>query len=81
MEWTELTRREQQIVRYIARGLTIKDVAQEISLNFRAVAFQVYKLMEKTGSKSRVDLSLWVAANDPNRIGQMGTSGKSELHE
>ena len=81
MEWSELTQREQQIARYVARGLTNKEVAEEILLNLRAVMFHVYRLMEKTGSKSRDELRLWVAAHDPNRIGLTRTGGKSEMED
>ena len=81
MEWSELTQREQQIARYVARGLTNKEVAQEILLNLRAVMFHVYRLMEKTGSKSRDELRLWVTAHDPNRTGLTSTGGKSELED
>jgi len=81
MEWSELTQREQQIARYVARGLTNKEVAEEILLNLRAVMFHVYRLMEKTGSKSRDELRLWGAAQDSNRIGPTSTGGKAELED
>jgi DNA-binding CsgD family transcriptional regulator len=60
MEWTELSRRERQIARFVARGLTNREIAREISLNLRAVEFHVHRLMEKLRAKSRGDLTLRV---------------------
>jgi len=67
MDWTELSQRERQIARFMARGLTNQDIAQEISLNVRAVDFHVYRLMEKLRTRSRGDLTLWVAEHSPTR--------------
>jgi DNA-binding CsgD family transcriptional regulator len=56
----ELTERELQIAQLVAQGMTNVEIARSISLNSRAVDFHIYRLIEKTGSRSRADLALWV---------------------
>jgi len=57
---SELTERERLIARLLAQGMTNVEIARTISLNSRAVDFHIYRLIEKTDSRSRADLTLWV---------------------
>jgi DNA-binding CsgD family transcriptional regulator len=79
MEWTELTRRERQIARFLAQGLTNQAIAKEISLNVRAVEFHVYRLMEKLGAASRGEVTRWVAEHTPSRPGIAGLGANLDL--
>jgi DNA-binding CsgD family transcriptional regulator len=58
---TELTQRERQIAWLVAQGMTNVEIARSMSLNSRTVAFHVYRIVEKTGSRHRADLARWVA--------------------
>ena len=60
-DWTELTQRERQIARFVAQGMSNRDIAGEIFLNVRAVEFHLYRLIEKTGTSSRSDLRRFLA--------------------
>lgn len=79
MEWTDLSQREQQIARFVARGLTNREIAQEISLNVRAVEFHVYGLMEKLRAKSRGDLAMWVAEDSASPLWIAGSRANVDL--
>ncbi len=79
MEWAELSQRERQIARFVARGLTNRDIAQEISLNVRAVEFHVYRVMEKLRASSRGDLRLKVAEHSPSRPRIAGSGADLDL--
>jgi DNA-binding CsgD family transcriptional regulator len=76
MDWTDLTQRERQIARLVARGLTNRQIAQEISLNVRAVEFHVYKLLEKLRARSRGEIARWVEdhSSSPPGIAGSGTN-------
>jgi DNA-binding CsgD family transcriptional regulator len=76
MGWTELSQRERQIARFIAQGLTNRDIAQKISLNVRAVEFHVRRLMEKLRPSGRGDLTLRVVehSSSPRRIAGSGAT-------
>jgi DNA-binding NarL/FixJ family response regulator len=67
MEWTELTQKERRIAQLLAQGMTNGEIARELTLNSIAVDFHVQRLLEKTGLKSRSDLTTWVAAHAPDR--------------
>ena len=61
---TPLSRREWEIARMLARGLTTVEIARSISLNLRAVDFHIYRLVEKTDSRNREQLVHWVKKHD-----------------
>jgi DNA-binding CsgD family transcriptional regulator len=63
-EVIELTRRESQIARLVAQGLTNVEIARSIYLASRAVDFHLYRLFEKTGSRNRGGLAFWVTKHD-----------------
>ena len=57
-----LTRREEQIVPLIARGLTNRQVAAELVIAERTVDTHVEHVLSKLGLRSRVQVAAWAAA-------------------
>ena len=82
MDWTDLTQREQQIARLVAQGRTNREIAEEISLNVRAVEFHVHKLLEKLRASSRGGIARWVVERTsyPPRVVSSVTNLNLEGH-
>ena len=51
-----LTRREQQLVPLIAKGLTNKEIANHFSLSEQTVKNHLYRMKQKTGAEDRLDI-------------------------
>lgn len=49
-----LTRREQELVPMIAQGLTNKEIAAQLNLSQQTVKNHVHRILQKTGSNSRL---------------------------
>jgi DNA-binding CsgD family transcriptional regulator len=61
-ELTErLTHREQEIAFFVARGLTNRQIAQELSISERTVEKHIGKILKKQGFSSRARIATWVA--------------------
>ena len=60
---TDLTRREWEIVGLIGRGLTNRQIADELGLSTRTVEGHVYRAMTKTDCADRTELGRYA----PNR--------------
>ena len=55
-----LTRREREVAGLVARGLTNRQVAMELSISEHTVANHVAKMMHKLGVDSRSQITAWV---------------------
>jgi DNA-binding NarL/FixJ family response regulator len=51
-----LTRREQQLVPLIAKGLTNKEIANHFSLSEQTVKNHLYRMKQKIGAEDRLDI-------------------------
>jgi DNA-binding NarL/FixJ family response regulator len=51
-----LTRREQQLVPLIAKGLSNKEIANHFSISEQTVKNHVYRMKQKTGAEDRLDI-------------------------
>ena len=58
----EITGRQQQLIPLIAQGLTNKEIAGKLSLSEFTVKNHIYRMMRKTGAKSRRDVAQLDAA-------------------
>jgi DNA-binding NarL/FixJ family response regulator len=56
-----ITPREEEIAALVARGLTNRQIASELSISEHTVATHVSKIMRKLGLSSRSQLAAWVA--------------------
>lgn len=51
-----LTVREEEVLRYLLMGRSIRDIAEILGISARTVKFHQYNLLEKVGADSRTDL-------------------------
>ncbi len=56
-----LTAREQEVALLVARGLTNRRIAQELSISGRTVENHIGKIFKKLGFSSRSRIAAWVA--------------------
>ncbi len=55
-----LTRREEEVVALVARGLTNRDIAKELHLSEHTVATHLRRIFKKLGLRSRAQISSWL---------------------
>jgi DNA-binding NarL/FixJ family response regulator len=56
-EELRLTRREQQLIPLIDRGLTNKEIANELNLSEQTIKSHIHRILRKAGVGNRVELS------------------------
>ena len=61
----ELTPRENEIAALVARGLTNRQVAQELSISERTAGNHVAKILKKLGLSSRAQVASWASESQP----------------
>jgi two-component system nitrate/nitrite response regulator NarL len=57
---TSLTRRELQIVKYIAEGMSNKLIGRKLDIAESTVKVHVKHLLKKLGLRSRVEAAVWM---------------------
>ncbi len=60
----DLTPRQREVALLVARGLTNRQVAAELTLSEHTVATHVREILKKLGLQSRTELAAWVAEQD-----------------
>ena len=65
-----LTRRELEVADLVARGLTNRRIAAELSLSERTVDNHVANILKKLGLRSRKEVTYWVIEQRQPRIGK-----------
>jgi DNA-binding NarL/FixJ family response regulator len=60
-----LTPREQEVATLVSRGLTNRQVAQELSISERTAANHVAKILRKLGLSSRAQIASWTTESQP----------------
>ncbi len=55
-----LSRREREVALLIARGLTNRRIAKELSISERTVTTHVYHILKKLGATSRAQVAAWI---------------------
>ncbi|MBP2328938.1 DNA-binding NarL/FixJ family response regulator [Kibdelosporangium banguiense] len=58
-----LTRREREVLRLVARGLSSQDIADVLVLSERTTRTHISHLLTKFGMRSRIQLALWAHTN------------------
>lgn len=61
---TSLTERELEILKYLAKGMTSKEIADKLFLSKRTVEGHKANMIAKTGSKNAIDLLVFAIKND-----------------
>jgi len=59
-ETTALSKREEEIARFVASGLSNSEVAQRLSLSRHTVKNYLFRVYEKLGISTRIELVLYV---------------------
>jgi DNA-binding NarL/FixJ family response regulator len=54
-----LTRREEEVARFVAEGLTNREIAEKLHLSGHTVKNYIFSIFEKTGVSNRVGLVLY----------------------
>ena len=54
-----LTRREEDVVRLVADGLKNREIAQRLKVKEHSIRNYIYRIFEKLGVSSRVELILY----------------------
>ncbi len=62
-----LTPREEQVVALVADGLSNRHIAQELKLSEHTIKKYVFRIFEKLGISSRVELVLYAVSNSNSR--------------
>jgi len=61
----KLTRRQQEVAALVGRGLTNRQIAEELSISERTVDAHLREILGKLGLDSRVQIAAWVAEQGP----------------
>jgi RNA polymerase sigma factor (sigma-70 family) len=60
-ELDQLTPREREVLRYIARGYAYKEIARELHISVKTVETHVSAVLRKLQLASRYELSRWAS--------------------
>jgi DNA-binding NarL/FixJ family response regulator len=74
-----LSARETDVVRCVAEGLTNREIAQRLKLTEHTVKNYLFRIFDKLGVSSRVEVVLYALGNGAARIGN-GASGNRRTH-
>jgi len=58
-----LTKREEDLVRLVADGLSNRDIARKLNLSEHTVKNYIFRIFEKLGVSNRVELVLYALSN------------------
>ncbi len=70
-----LTPREEQVVALVADGLTNREVAHELSLSEHTIKKYLYRIFDKLGISSRVELVLYAVSHGGHRQAEWVAGG------
>ena len=66
-ENTDLTRREEEILLLISKGMSNKEIARKLDIVETTVKVHVKNLLKKLQLRSRVEAAVWVVERDKNK--------------
>lgn len=58
-----LSNREYEVLKYVTKGLTNKEIAKEMSITYHTVKAHVASIIKKAGVKNRLDAAMKYATN------------------
>lgn len=58
-----LSDREYEVLKYVSKGLTNKEIASEMSITFHTVKAHIASIIKKSGVKNRLDAALKYVTN------------------
>ena len=54
-----LTERENEVIKYVAQGLTNKEIAEMLMVTHHTIKAHVASIIRKLGAKNRVDIAIF----------------------
>ena len=72
-----LSRREREVSRLIAEGLTNRQICQALSISERTVGSHIDHIMTKLNARSRTRIAVWAVEHGMGRPGSAGDTGAS----
>ena len=70
MENNSLTSREMEVLEYVAKGMTNKEIAQTLSITHHTVKAHVASIIKKVGVKNRLDAVIKCVMNGTIKVAQ-----------
>ena len=67
-KWKSLTKREQDILRLLAEGLSNADIAKAMGITSKTVAYHITNILEKLEVRSRQEAVAWAHKNLPDNL-------------
>ncbi|MCH8495438.1 MAG: response regulator transcription factor [Balneolales bacterium] len=64
LESVQLTQREQQVIKLIAKGLSNKEIAQKLFISPHTIKSHVHNILEKLTLNSRIQIALYAQGKD-----------------
>ena len=81
--WTASASREQEVLSYIASGMSNKSIAARLSITDGTVKVHVKHMLKKLGFRSRVEAAVWASErgfkSPDDETRQSGLSGRPPL--
>lgn len=76
-----ISRREQEVLRYVAESLCNKEIAARLCVSERTVKFHVSSLLQKLGARDRVELARFCSENSvpPAWIRSQNSTGHADV--
>jgi len=62
-KWKSLTKREREVVKYLAQGLNNKDLALSLSISQKTIEFHITNILRKLEMNSRAEVIVWILSN------------------
>jgi len=59
-KWVSLTKRERELLQYLAKGANNEAIANSLTISIKTVEFHVSNILRKLGMKSRAEIIAWV---------------------
>lgn len=66
----ELTARQREVLAYVARGLTDRDIARTLVISERTVNHHVAAILEKLGLETRTQAAVWAVQHVAEPTGE-----------
>lgn len=69
-KWNSLSQREKEILPFLVRGLKNADIARELGVTPKTVAFHITNILEKLGVNTRGEAVDWVNQYAPKKLNE-----------
>ena len=60
----DITTHQQAILKLVAQGLTMQDIADQVGIGYETVRTHIDRLKRKVGAENKTALAVWAAKNN-----------------